>query len=139
MQKVLANGRAFLLLAARANGHRSTPEANWNSCWQHEPQCRAGVAGNSGPQVSDRIPMPSEIGVAQQDQDPEPAGHQPAGVPVNPWARTAVTYPGFTWPGEKILLSFSVLACDSRYLLSASECCPVRFKEVYVAAPRFAG
>ena len=38
-------------------------------------QCRAGVARNAGPQVSNRIPMPGEVGVAHRDQVPEPAGH----------------------------------------------------------------
>lgn len=64
-------------------------------------QCRGGVAGNAGPQVSDWIPMSGEVGVARRDQVPEPVGHQPAGVLVNAWARTAVTYPGFTRPCEK--------------------------------------
>ena len=95
-KKASSNGRAFLLLAARADGHRNTPEANWNSCWQHELQCRAGVARNAGTQVSNQIPMPGEVGVSHRYQVPEQDGHQPAGVPVNAWARTAVTYPGFT-------------------------------------------
>ena len=69
-------------------------------------QRRAGVAGNAGPQVSNRIPVPGEVGVAHRDQVPEPAGHQPAGVPVNARARTAVTYPGFTRPGEKFYCPF---------------------------------
>jgi hypothetical protein len=72
------------------------PEANWNSCWQHEFQCHAGGAGRVRSQVSDRTPVPCQVGVAHRDQIPEPVGRQPVGVPVNARARTAVTYPGFT-------------------------------------------
>ena len=86
----------LLLLAARADGHPSTPEANWNSCWQHELQCRAGgCRARRSPGQRPDLGL-GEVGVAHWEQAPEPAGHQPAGVPVNARARTAVTYPGFT-------------------------------------------
>jgi hypothetical protein len=98
-------------------------------------QRRAGVAGNAGPQVSDRIPVPGEVGVAHRDQVPEPVGWCSGECPGTHSGDVSRVYA----TRRKILLSFSVLAGDSRYLLSASECCPVRFKEVYVAAPRFAG
>ena len=98
-------------------------------------QRRAGVARNAGPQVSDRIPVPVEVGVAHRDQVPEPVDWCSGECPGTHSGDVSRVYA----TRRKILLSFSVLAGDSRYLLSASECCPVRFKEVYVAAPRFAG
>ena len=54
-----------------------------------------GLPGHAGPQVSDRISVPGKVGVTRWDQVRNPAGRQPAGIPVSAWTRTAVTYPGF--------------------------------------------
>jgi hypothetical protein len=105
----------FLLLAARADGNPNAPESELELLLATRAPVPSRVARHAGPQASHRTPVPGKVGAAHWDQAAELAGHQLAGVPVNAWTRTPVTYPGFTGPSEEILLFYSVLADDSQY------------------------
>src|ERR1035441_7482822 len=114
MQKALANGPRNPSPHRRADRHSSAMEATWSSCWQHELQCRAGVAGHAGPQASGRIPMPGEVGVAHRDPGPRPSRSSTGwysgeclDTHSGDVSRVYVTK-------RKILLFFSVLAGDSQ-------------------------
>ena len=63
-KKASSNGRASLLLAARLTVTGARRKRTGTLAGNTGLQRRAGVAGNAGPQVSDRIPMPGEVGVA---------------------------------------------------------------------------
>ena len=54
MQKALANGRAFLLLAAVLTVTQTRRKRNWSPCSRQELHLDAGVAGHTEPQASQR-------------------------------------------------------------------------------------
>ena len=67
-KKAQSNGRAFLHLAAGLTVTGARRKRTGTLAGNTGLQCRAGVAGNARPQISDRIPMPGEVGVAHRDQ-----------------------------------------------------------------------
>src|SRR5260370_1147738 len=60
----------------------------------------SGVAGHAEPQASNRMHMPGKARTLAPGRQDQPV-ITPAGVLVNAGARTAGTYPGFTWSSKK--------------------------------------
>ena len=120
---MLANGCAFLFLAAGAYRQRSTPEANWSPCWQQEL--------TSLPGLPTRLSRRPAAGPLCPLGLPWHTGISPAGQPVISQAgcfRERMNTPG----GEvsrvyafkqKIFRQFSALAGVSRlWLVLVSAC-----------------
>ena len=73
MQKALANGRAFLLLAAVLTVTQTRRKRNWSPCSRQELHLDAGVAGHAEPQASQRPgPVPGEVGGAHRARPSRP-------------------------------------------------------------------
>src|ERR1017187_2570085 len=94
--KALVNGRAILLLAARLTITQARRKRTGALAGNTSSNAAPGLPGTPNPRPAAGPSVPGQVGVAHRNQAPEPAGHQPAGAPVNAWTRTAVTYPGFT-------------------------------------------
>ena len=94
MQKALANGRAFLLLAADPTVTQTRRKRNWSTCSRKSsPRCR--VVGHAEPRAIQRpdlcpVRRAGHTGPGRQDQPgvtglvlAGPSGDRPAGVWVN--------------------------------------------------------
>jgi hypothetical protein len=73
MQKALANGRAFLLLAADLTVTRTRRKRNWSPCCRQELHLDAGVSATLNPRsASDLALFPvrwaGHTGLGRQDQ-----------------------------------------------------------------------
>ena len=88
--------RAILLLTAGL----TVTQARWKRpgalAGNTSSNAALGLPGTPDPRPAAGSRCPVRSAWHTGTQAPEPAGHQPAGIPVNAWTRTAVTYPGFT-------------------------------------------
>jgi hypothetical protein len=76
MQRVLANGRAFLLFAAVLTVTQTCRKRNWSPCSRQRPHLDAGIADHANPRpASDPTPFPvRRAGPRQACQDWPRAG-----------------------------------------------------------------
>jgi hypothetical protein len=128
---MLANARAFLLLAADLTVTRARLKRNGVLAGNKDSTSLPGLPATLNPQPSGRTHVPGEPAVATGPG----RRHQPGITgPVFTETRTR-TYPRFTCSlSEKPAVPFSDNQCG--WLMpSAVQCGPVQFKEVRVAAP----